>query len=118
MDAELLILDDPFSNVDADTERRIVEALQERQLFEGRTTLITTHRFSLIILCNRVVLMEAGRIVAIGTSQELMETQPLYQRLHNLQSLRETLDVWEMKTPEATANLNDSDSDDGQEGDN
>jgi ATP-binding cassette, subfamily B, multidrug efflux pump len=118
MDAELLILDDPFSNVDADTERRIVEALQERQLFEGRTTLITTHRFSLITLCDRVVLMDAGRIVAIGTSQELMETQPLYQRLHNLQSLRETLDVWEMKTSEAIAKMNDSDSNDGQEGDN
>ena len=99
MDAELLILDDPFSNVDADTERRIVDALQERQLFENRTTLITTHRFSLITLCDRVVLMDAGCIVAIGTSDELMRTQPLYRRLNDLQTLRETLDVWEMKAP-------------------
>lgn len=117
MEAELLILDDPFSNVDADTERRIVDALQQRQLFDGRTTLITTHRFSLITLCDRVVLMDAGRIVAIGTSQELMETQPLYQRLHNLQSLRETLDVWEMKVPEATPDKNGSSNDESQEDD-
>lgn len=94
MDAPVLVLDDPFSNVDADTERRIVEALQQRKVFRDKTTLIATHRFSLVALCDRVFLMDAGEIIAQGTHVELLKTQPLYQKLHRLQELRDSLGSW------------------------
>lgn len=105
--AEILALDDPFSNVDADTERRIVDALKARRMLENRTTIIATHRFSVIALCDRVALMNGGRLVATGTSDELMATQPLYRRLHELQMLRETLDGWELQpeTPSVPESL-------------
>jgi hypothetical protein len=43
------------------------------------------------------VLMDAGRIVAVGKPDELLATQPLYQRLHQLQQLRETLGAWALE---------------------
>lgn len=100
MDAPFLILDDPFSNVDAETERNIVSALKARQIFHNKTTLIATHRFSLVSLCDRVVLMEEGRIVAVGTHAELLATQPLYQKLHRLQELRDSLGDWGLEPKE------------------
>lgn len=103
MDAPILILDDPFSNVDAETERNIVSALSARQVFQEKTTLIATHRFSLISLCDRVVLMDEGRILAVGTPQELLATQPLYQKLYRLQELRASLGDWGMELDAKTA---------------
>jgi ATP-binding cassette subfamily B protein len=94
MDAKVLLLDDPFSNVDAETERNILSALRARKVFSDKTTLIATHRFSLVSLCDRVVLMDEGRVLAVGTPSELLATQPLYQHLHRLQELRSSLGDW------------------------
>jgi ATP-binding cassette subfamily B protein len=72
----ILVLDDATSAVDVQVEQEIHEALQV--LMEGRTTLIVAHRLSTIGLASRVVLLDAGRIVADGTHAELLESSPLY----------------------------------------
>ena len=83
IEPKLLLLDDPFSSVDVDTEQAILSALFERQFLKERTTLIATHRFSVVEKADKVILMDAGRIVATGSHTELLETQPLYQRLYH-----------------------------------
>jgi ATP-binding cassette, subfamily B, bacterial len=72
----ILVLDDATSAIDVQVELTIHGSL--RKLMEGRTTLIIAHRLSTISLADRVLLMDAGRIVADGTHAELMETVPLY----------------------------------------
>ncbi len=72
----ILILDDATSAIDVQVEQEIHEALSH--LMAGRTTLIIAHRLSTIALAERVVLLDAGRIVADGRHVELMERSPLY----------------------------------------
>lgn len=78
----IMILDDPFSNVDAETEEKIIAALQARRALADKTTLFATHRFSLVPQADWVILMDEGRVFATGTHQELLAREPLYQRLN------------------------------------
>lgn len=80
--APVLILDDPFSHVDAGTEERIIAALEARRLLENKTTLFATHRMSMVKKADRVIVMDAGEIVASGTHAQLFATHPLYQALY------------------------------------
>jgi ATP-binding cassette subfamily B protein len=66
----VLILDDATSSVDARMEEKIRTSL--RRVMEGRTTIIISHRLSTIALADRVVLIEEGRVVDMGTHAELM----------------------------------------------
>jgi ATP-binding cassette subfamily B protein len=72
----ILVLDDATSAVDVTVEQRIHESLRDRM--RGRTTLIVAHRLSTISLADRVVLMEAGRVIADGTHESLLATEPRY----------------------------------------
>jgi ATP-binding cassette subfamily B protein len=72
----ILVLDDATSAIDVQVEQEIHEAL--RTLMRGRTTLVIAHRLSTISLADRVVLVDAGRVVAEGTHSRLMATTPLY----------------------------------------
>ncbi|MFI7599544.1 ABC transporter ATP-binding protein [Actinoplanes sp. NPDC049681] len=75
----VLVLDDATSAIDVTVEKRIHESLRERM--RGRTTLIVAHRLSTIGLADRVILMEAGRVVADGTHTSLLATEPRYARV-------------------------------------
>jgi ATP-binding cassette, subfamily B, bacterial len=81
MNPRILILDDATASVDATTEARIKLAL--REVMKGRTTLIIAHRLSTISLAERVVVLEAGRIVAQGTHAELIEANDVYRQIHS-----------------------------------
>jgi ATP-binding cassette, subfamily B, bacterial len=94
----ILILDDATSAVDVEVEQKIHEAL--RVLMKGRTTLVVAHRLSTIGLADRVLLLDGGRIVADGTHDELLETNPLYvevlaQAEEEERQLHEPRDPWE-----------------------
>lgn len=83
----VLLLDDPFSNVDTETEQEILSALDTRKTFENKITVIATHRLSIARKASQVILMDQGRIVAAGSHTELLATQPLYQRLNRKEQL-------------------------------
>ncbi|MFJ9413967.1 ABC transporter ATP-binding protein [Streptomyces sp. NPDC101227] len=78
-DPRLLVLDDATSAVDARVEHEIHEAL--RGVMEGRTTLLIAHRASTLALADRVAVLDGGRLVDIGTQEELELRCPLYRRL-------------------------------------
>ena len=80
----ILILDDALSAVDTRTESLILEALRQRQ---GRhTTLVIAHRLSTLMRADRIIVLEAGRVVQSGTHQELVSAEGLYRRLWQIQS--------------------------------
>jgi ATP-binding cassette subfamily B protein/subfamily B ATP-binding cassette protein MsbA len=78
-DPEILILDEATSQIDTESEVLIHQALE--QFTQGRTTILITHRASSLQLADRVVVMEAGKLVDEGTSAELLKRCPLFQRL-------------------------------------
>jgi ABC-type multidrug transport system fused ATPase/permease subunit len=78
-DPSILILDEATSMIDAESEAQIGMALA--QFSSGRTTLIVAHRLSTVIHCDRIVVMDAGRVVDVGTHAQLLERCALYQQL-------------------------------------
>ena len=75
----VLILDDATSSVDARMEEEIRNAL--RQVMQGRTTLIISHRLSTIALADQVVLIDEGRVLDTGTHDELSLNNSRYQEV-------------------------------------
>jgi ABC-type multidrug transport system fused ATPase/permease subunit len=80
VDPRILILDDATASVDATTEARIRLGLREAK--RGRTTVIIAHRLSTIALADEVVVLDAGRIAARGTHDELLETSSVYRDIY------------------------------------
>jgi len=81
--APILILDEATSALDTESERKVQQGLDA--LMKGRTTLVIAHRLSTIEQADRIVVMDKGEIVEIGTHQQLLERQAHYYKLHQLQ---------------------------------
>jgi subfamily B ATP-binding cassette protein MsbA len=82
-DPRLLLLDEATSSLDSQSELLVQEALEA--LFTGRTVLVIAHRLSTIQRADRILVLDQGRIVQMGTHAELVSTPGLYQKLHRLQ---------------------------------
>ena len=82
-DAPVLILDEATSALDTVSERRIQEALN--LLMKNRTTLVIAHRLSTVEKADRIIVLDAGKIVESGTHQELLDNDGQYAALYNMQ---------------------------------
>ena len=86
-DAPILILDEATSALDTESENQIQTALE--QLMRGRTTLVIAHRLSTVESADRIIVLDAGKLVESGTHMELIERGGAYAALHRLQFRRE-----------------------------
>ena len=82
--APFVILDEPTASMDARAERDLFNSV--RALFEGRTVLLISHRFSTVRTADRIVVLAAGKVVEQGSHDELMAAEGLYAELFNIQA--------------------------------
>ena len=85
--APILILDDSVSAVDTDTEKVILENLRNTR--QGKTTILIAHRISTIESLDKIVFVEDGRVIAVGSHESLLSTCPAYARMVELQRLED-----------------------------
>lgn len=83
-DAEILVLDEPTASLDAETEYEIFRHFQ--QLTERKMAILISHRFSTVRMADRIVVLEGGRIVEMGSHDELLDRHGVYSRLFHMQA--------------------------------
>jgi ATP-binding cassette subfamily B protein len=86
-DSPLLVLDEATASIDSDTEARLQKALDA--VMEGRTAIVIAHRLSTIRAVDRIVVFHKGRVVEVGTHDELIAKRGVYARLYRLQFAHE-----------------------------
>ncbi len=82
-DPPILIFDEATSALDTDSEQKVQMAIDKAT--QNRTVILIAHRLSTILKADKIVVLEKGKIVGMGTHQELMQNCPRYQHLYNLQ---------------------------------
>jgi len=82
-EAPLLLLDEATSALDSESEQAVHEALE--RLMKGRTVVVIAHRLSTIRAAHRIAVLDEGRLVELGTHQELLARRGLYARFHEVQ---------------------------------
>ena len=82
-DPQILLLDEATSALDTESEYHVQQALEE--MMKNRTTVIIAHRLSTILHADNIAVMDQGRLVAMGTHEELLQSSELYSRLARLQ---------------------------------
>ena len=80
-------MDDSVSAVDTKTEKTILENL--RRVRKGKTTILIAHRISTVQTLDKLLLLEDGKLLAVGSHDELLATCPTYQKMVQLQALEE-----------------------------
>jgi len=88
-DSPVLLLDDPISQVDTATGRRIVDTLQN--MAGMKTVMIVSHRLAAVRFAHRIVTLEAGRMVESGSHAQLVAAEGYYSRVHGLQELEDAV---------------------------
>lgn len=88
-DSKILILDDSVSAVDTKTETTILANLNE--IKNGRTIILIAHRISTVIDADKIILIDNGRVVAVGNHEELLANEPMYAEIVHLQELEAEL---------------------------
>ena len=83
LNPKLLIMDDSTSAVDFATERRIQQALDN--LMQGRTSFVIAQRISTVQAADQIIVLDKGKLVAMGTHNELMEISPIYAEIYTSQ---------------------------------
>ncbi len=82
-DPGILILDEATSSVDTRTERHIHEAML--RLIHGRTSFVIAQRISTVLNADKIIVLEEGRVAAVGTHTELLASSPIYQDIYQSQ---------------------------------
>ena len=84
-DAQLLILDEPTSALDARAEYEVFQRFAE--LTKGKTAVLISHRFSTVRMADRILVLDKGQLLEIGSHKELLEKGGRYAELFNLQAM-------------------------------
>jgi ATP-binding cassette subfamily B protein len=100
-DAPLLVLDEATASVDSDTEARLQRALEE--VMRGRTALVIAHRLSTIRAADRIIVFHKGKVVEMGTHEELIAKNAVYARLYRMQFAHEQAIAAERRLHEGTS---------------
>ncbi len=90
-DPRILLLDEATSSLDNESEELVQDALN--RLMQGRTTVIIAHRLSTIKVAQRIAVLDAGRLIELGTHDELLAANGLYARLYAMQ-FRQPDEAW------------------------
>jgi ATP-binding cassette subfamily B protein len=83
-EADILVLDEPTAALDAEAEHAVFTRF--RQLSEGRTTIVISHRFPTVRMARRIIVLEQGSLVEAGSHAELIALDGRYARMFALQA--------------------------------